>query len=296
MHFAISGRSGLVGQALSRELSADGHSVHTIVRDGSSGLSWDASRSVVEWDESVAVDTVIHLAGEPSKGRWTSAKKNAIRDSRINFTRDLCNTLAGLDNPPATLVCASAIGYYGDTGSSIATENSPAGSDFLAEVAREWEAATEPAARAGIRVVNIRTAMVLSTQGGALAELLLPFRLGLGGPVGSGNQYWSWIGIQDMVGAIRFLADHQSISGPVNLAAPTAVTNRQFATTLAKVLGRPAVLPMPAFAARLLLGEMADAMLLSSVRVAPERLEDAGYVFRHRNLEAALADIIRDRL
>jgi uncharacterized protein (TIGR01777 family) len=240
------------------------------------------------------VDAVVHLAGENiAAGRWTSARKAEIRQSRVEGTRRLCEALARLAQPPRVFVSASAIGFYGDRGAQTLTEESGAGSGFLPDVCREWEAATEPASQAGIRVVNLRFGMVLSPAGGALQKMLPPFKLGLGGRIGSGAQFMSWIAIDDAVGAIHQALSAESLRGPVNAVAPTPVTNAEFARTLARILRRPAFMPVPQFAARLAFGEMADALLLASARVMPVRLQESGYHFRFPELEGALRHMLR---
>jgi len=240
------------------------------------------------------LDAVIHLAGENvGSGRWTAARKAAIRDSRVNGTRLLCKTLAGLARPPKTLVCASAIGFYGDGGEDALTEESPAAAGFLPEVCREWEAASEPAARKGIRVVALRIGMVLSPKGGALARMLPPFRAGLGGVIGSGRQYVSWVALDDLVGIVLHTLQSGELRGPVNAVAPRPVTSRELTAALGKALSRPTPLPIPAFALRLAVGrEMADALLLASARVVPRRLEETGYRFRFPELPAALYHLL----
>jgi uncharacterized protein (TIGR01777 family) len=237
------------------------------------------------------VDAVIHLAGENVGARWTAARKRRIRDSRIRGTRVLTEALARVRHRPRVLVSASAIGIYGNRGDEVLTENSPpneAVPDFLMEVAEAWEAAADPARAAGIRVVHPRFGLVLTPAGGALGKMLLPFRLGLGGRLGSGDQWISWISIDDVVGAILHVLLAESFSGPVNLVAPEPVRNRDFTTILARVLSRPALLPVPAAALRLAMGEMATATLLSSIRVVPKRLLASGYRFQHLDLETAL--------
>jgi uncharacterized protein (TIGR01777 family) len=238
------------------------------------------------------VDAVVHLAGENIAQRWTSSQKAKIRDSRIKGTQLLCETLARLSSPPKVLVSASAIGYYGDRGEQILTEDSPLGRGFLAEVCRGWEAATEPARQRGLRVVPLRFGVVLSPAGGALAKMLPPFRLGLGGMVGSGRQYMSWIALDDVVGAIQHAIVTDTLQGPTNAVAPQAVTNQEFTKTLGKALGRPTVFPLPAFAARLMFGEMADELLLASTRVQPAKLLGSGYRFRYPELEDALRHVL----
>jgi len=233
-------------------------------------------------------DTVVHLAGESIVGRWNAKKKTAIRESRVAGTLHLAGALANAQQRSRVLVSASAVGYYGDRGDEILREDSPAGKGFLSDVCREWEAATEVASRAGIRVVNVRIGMVLSPTGGALEAMLTPFRLGVGGTIGSGRQWWSWIDVHDLAEAIVFGAENESLRGPVNGVSPNAVTNLGFTKTLASVLSRPAIFPMPRFAARLALGEMADELLLASQHVEPARLKASGFQFRYADLAASL--------
>jgi uncharacterized protein (TIGR01777 family) len=248
---------------------------------------WDSASGEITTDG--PIQAIVHLAGESiAGGRWTESRKRLIRDSRVDPTRRLCEALARRSPKPAVLICASAIGYYGSQGDIVLTENSPSGEGFLPDVCRQWEAATLPAAEAGIRVVNLRIGMVLGRKGGALASMLTPFRLGLGGVVGSGRQYWSWIAIDDLVGAMQHAIVTRAISGPVNATAPNPATNREFTKALGRVLRRPTIVPMPAFAARLALGPMADDLLLASARVVPSRLLESGYQFRFPELEPAL--------
>ncbi|MFQ5915907.1 MAG: TIGR01777 family oxidoreductase, partial [Nitrospinota bacterium] len=239
------------------------------------------------------MDAAVHLSGENiGEGRWTAAKKAAIRDSRVKSTRLLAETLARLEQPPRVFVCASAVGYYGDRGEEVLREESPLGSGFLPDLSLEWESAAEPAVQKGIRVVHLRNGIVLSPKGGALAKMLPPFKLGLGGKLGSGRQYVSWISLDDMVGVIRHALERESLSGPVNAVAPNPVTNAEFTQTLGRVLSRPTVFQVPAFTLRLAFGEMADAALLASARVEPARLLASGYSFRHPELEGALRHIL----
>jgi uncharacterized protein (TIGR01777 family) len=298
MRILISAASGLIGSAVSAALHADGHVVVRLVRrpPGAGEVRWDPAAGVLDPAAVEGCDAVVHLSGERILGRWTAAKKAAIRASRVDSTALLAGVLPGLRRPPATLIVASAVGYYGDRGDELLTEESSPGRDWLAQVTREWEAAAEPAARRGIRVVHLRTGLVLTPKGGALARMLLPFQLGLGGPVASGRQYWSWIAIDDAVGAVRHLLAATQVRGPVNVTAPAAVTSREFARTLGRVLRRPAVLPIPAFALRLLYGEAADAALLTGSRVVPAKLQASGYAFRYPYLEAALRHLLgRDK-
>ena len=234
------------------------------------------------------VEAVVHLAGEPIGQRWTASVRRRIRDSRIQGTRLLASSIALLANPPRVLVSGSAMGIYGDRGDEVVDETSAVGHDFLADVAVEWESEADRAGAAGVRVVKIRTGLVLSPHGGALARLLLPFRLGLGGRVGSGRQWVSWIALTDTVRAIRYLIDAKALTGPMNLAAPEPVTNAELASTLGRVLHRPARLPVPATALRLVFGEMGDATLLASQRMIPRRLLESGFQFSYSTLEAAL--------
>jgi uncharacterized protein (TIGR01777 family) len=239
------------------------------------------------------LDAVVHLAGENiADGRWTDEKKRRIRESRVQGTRALCEALAQLENKPKVLVCASAIGYYGDRGETLVDENSSAGGGFLSDVCQEWEQATEPARKAGIRVVNLRIGVVLSPKGGALAKMLLPFQMGAGGNLGSGKQYMSFVALDDVVGAIYHALTTESLSGPVNAVAPNPVRNSEFTKALGKVLHRPTIAPVPAFGARLLFGEMADALLLSSTRVAPTRLLESGYKFQCPDIDSALRHVL----
>ena len=296
---AVTGSRGLVGSALAPALAAAGHRVLRLVRGaaaapaapavGARVARWDPESGALDSSALAGVDAVVHLAGESvAGGRWTEAKKRRIRSSRVDGTRGLAASLARLERPPRVLVSASAVGYYGDRGAELLREGSAPGTGFLAEVCREWEAATEPAERARIRVVQLRIGMVVARRGGALAAMLTPFRLGAGGPVGGGAQWVSWIAIDDLVAAILHALDTASLAGAVNAVAPEPVQNRELARTLGRVLGRPALLPLPAFAARLLLGQMADELLLASARVEPARLQATGFAFRHPTLEDAL--------
>lgn len=292
MNILVSGASGLVGSALLPFLTASGHSVTRLARSAPSSapsVAWDPEAGVRDVAALEGFDAVVHLAGESiASGRWTAAKKARIRDSRVQGTRLLCEALAQLSRPPRLLACASAIGFYGSRGDETLTEDSAAGTGFLADVCRDWEQATQPARAKGIRVVNLRSGVILSSQGGALAKMLLPFKMGVGGIVGPGTQYMSWIDVDDMVGAIVHVLDNDSLSGPVNFVAPQPVTNHEFTKTLGRVLYRPTFLPMPAFAARLAFGEMADELLLASTRVIPKKLQEGGYAFRYANLDGSL--------
>src|SRR5512143_2870089 len=298
MKVLVTGASGFVGSALVPFLTNEGHIVVRLVRSapapGHGEVRWDPERGTIDLDAIEGMDAAVHLAGESiAASPWTAEGKRRIRESRVGGTRLLCESFSRLDRPPKTLVCASAVGYYGDRGHEVLREDSPPGTGFLAQVCREWEAASEAAERKGIRVVRLRIGMVLSAKGGALARMLGIFRAGLGGRVGSGAQYMSWIALDDIAGVFDHAIRTESLEGPVNAVSPRPVTNREFATTLGRVLGRPAVLPVPAFAVRLVLGEMADELLLASARVEPDRLLLSGYAFRHPELEAALRHLLR---
>jgi uncharacterized protein (TIGR01777 family) len=291
MKIVVSGSTGLIGSALVAALNQRDHEVVRLVRRPSTAersLLWDPERGTIDRAGLEGADVVIHLAGENVFGRWSPAKQQRIRDSRVQGTRLLTDAIAGLKRRPATLLAASAIGYYGDRGEEAVTETSAPGEDFLAHVARDWEAATAGAIRAGIRVVNMRFGVVLTTTGGALAKMLPAFRLGLGGPVGSGNQYLSWISIDDCISAVLHLLTATSLTGPVNMTAPTPVTSREFAKTLGKVLGRPALVTVPAFALRMAFGTEGAAMLQSGQRVLPARLLASGLRFQFTAIEPAL--------
>jgi len=298
MRLAITGSTGLVGSEVVTVLSAAGHEVVRLVRrapaPGEKAVRWDPERGEVDAAGLEGLDAVVHLAGENiASGRWNAARKAVIRDSRVTGSRFLCETLAGLARPPKTLVCASAIGYYGDRGADVLTEESSPGAGFLPEVCREWEAASTPAALKGIRIVALRIGMVLSRRGGALARMLPLFRAGLGGVIGSGRQYVSWVALDDLPHIILHALQRGDLRGPVNAVAPGPVTNREFTEALGKALSRPTPLPVPAFALRLAVGgEMADALLLASARVFPRRLEETGYRFRFPELGVALRHML----
>lgn len=296
MKIAVSGSTGLIGTALRPALEQRGDDivplVRRAVRPGERAIAWDPERGTIDRAGLEGMDAVVHLAGENVFGRWSAEKKRRIRDSRVAGTRLLCEALAELERRPATLLAGSAIGYYGDRRDAAVTEESAPGNDFLAQVGRDWEAATAAASRAGIRVVNLRTGVVLTPAGGALATMLPPFRLGLGGQVGSGDQYVSWIAVDDIVRAILYLLDHQELVGPVNLTAPTPVTNRELAKTLGKVLGRPAVVTVPGFVLRLAFGTDGAEMLQSGQRVLPARLLAAGFRYSFKDLEPALRHLL----
>lgn len=292
-HIVVSGASGLLGSALVPALERAGYRVTRLVRRaaGPGEISWDPGARRLDPAALNDADGVIHLSGEPVGVRWTRRRKARIRASRVETTALLSETLARLSAKPRVLVSASAVGIYGDRGDEPITEESPIGGspdDFLVSVAREWEQAADPARRAGVRVVHPRLGVVLSPAGGALKKLLPPFRLGLGGPLGSGRQWMSWISIDDSVAALHHLLTNDQLSGAVNLTAPHPVTNRDFTRALSRVLSRPAVIPVPGLALRLALGEMAGATLLASARVIPNRLLRAGFRFEHSDVESAL--------
>jgi len=289
MKLLVTGAGGLIGSALVPELRQAGHDVTRACRAGAGpeDARWEPATGRL--DSPIAPEGVIHLGGASlAESRWTKALKRRAWASRVETTRALCEALTRRDPPPGVLVAASAIGFYGDRGDEILDESSRRGSGFLAELAGAWEGACEPAARAGVRVAHVRIGVVLARGGGALPRLLPLFRLGLGGPLGNGRQYWSWISLEDVAGVFRRALEDSGFRGPVNAVAPQSVTQREFARTLGRVLRRPALLPAPAFALRVLLGEMADAMLLGSARVRPVRLLEAGHAFRQPLLEDAL--------
>jgi uncharacterized protein len=291
----VSGSSGLIGAALLPALQSSGYEVTRLVRGAASGkgrIGWNPARPLAP--ESVSgFDAVVHLAGESIVGRWTEAKKRRIRESRVQGTRNLAEALAAAPLRPPLLVSASAIGYYGDRADETLREDSSSGDGFLPEVCREWESAAEPAAKAGIRTVQMRFGLVLSPSGGALQKMLLPFRMGVGGNMGNGHQWWSWVDIDDLVGAIQHVIKTDTLRGPVNVVAPSPTRNAEFTKTLASVLSRPAIFPMPAFAARLIFGQMGDELLLASQRVEPAKLMASGYVFQKPDLRPALSTILK---
>lgn len=294
MKVLISGASGLVGSALDARLAAGGHDMVRLTRSAPRGpgeFHWDPAAGEIDPGALDGVDAIVHLAGETVAGRWTDAKKQQIRDSRVLGTRLLAETAAAYDPRPRAFVSASAIGYYGDRGDDPVAEGSPMGTGFLAEVVRDWEAAAQPAREAGIRVVNLRFGIVQSAAGGALRAQLPLFRLGLGGRVGRGRQYVSWVAIDDVARAIEHALSSDRLSGPVNVTAPEPVTNAEYARTLGRVLRRPAVLPAPAPVLRLVLGEFSGE-LLGGQRVRPDRLLEEGFEFQYPELEGALRHVL----
>lgn len=290
MRIAVSGSSGFIGAALVPALESAGHDVLRLVRGAPAGpkeLAWAPSTGAIDSEGLAGVDGVVNLNGATIGRRWTASRKREILESRVTSTDLLARTLATLEPRPSTLVCAGGVGIYGDRGDEILTEDSELGSGFLADVGVAWEAAAQPARDAGIRVVNFRQGLVLSREGGALRPLLTPFRLGLGGRVGSGRQWWSWIAKEDLLSAYRFALEGD-LAGPVDLSSPNPVTNAQFAKALGRALHRPAVFPLPAVAVKTLFGEMGDEALLAGQRVLPERLLNAGFAFEYAELDAAL--------
>jgi uncharacterized protein len=291
MRIVVTGASGLVGTALVRELERGGHEVVKLVRRaaGRGEAEWHPERGEIDAAALAGVGAAVHLAGENiSEGRWTAEKKRRIIESRRQGTRLVSETLARLDPRPRVLVSASATGYYGDRGDEVLTEESAPGTNFVAEVCREWEAATAPARAAGVRTVSLRFGIVLSGAGGALSKMATPVRLGVGGKLGSGRQFYSWISIDDAVGVILHALGNEDVEGPVNAVSPEPVRNGEFTKAIGRVLGRPMFFTVPAFAARLAFGEMADELLLASARVEPARLKATGFQFKHPTLEGAL--------
>ena len=292
----ITGASGLIGKKLTAAFQSDGKRVLRAVRrevNNDQELSWDPAKGTIEREKLEGVEAVVHLAGAGiADKRWSESYKQLILDSRVDGTKLISETLASLDQKPKVFACASAIGYYGNRGNEELTESAACGEGYLPEVCMQWERACEPARAANIRTVNMRIGVVLSTEGGALKEMLTPFKLGGGGILGSGRQYFSWIELSDIVRAMQFVVGNQALTGPVNLVAPNPVSNRDFTKTLGRVLSRPTILPMPAFAARLVFGEMADALLLASTRVIPTALTEAGFSYQYSDLEPALREIL----
>ena len=295
MKILISGSHGLIGSRLVRELEGDGHQVARLVRStpqpGSADVQWDIDAGTIDGAALEGFDAVIHLAGENLFGRWTDTKKRKIRESRVKGTSLLSGALAGLTRKPGVLVSASAMGIYGDRGDEELPETAEPGTGFIPEVVASWEAAADPAREAGIRVVHTRFGLVMDPDGGTLGTMLTPFRLGLGGPVGSGRQYFSWVALDDVIGVVRFALDHEELEGPVNVVAPESVTNGEFTRTLGSVLGRPTIFRVPRLPVQLAMGDLAGE-LFGSIRPVPERLQQAGYAFRWPTLEPALRHML----
>ena len=300
MRVLVSGSSGLVGSALVPTLETAGHSVVRLVRRAPAANEVLLDPAIdpplatpAESGKPEGFDAVVHLAGESIAGRWTAAKKTRIRESRVQGTRMLASALTRSNPRPKVMVCASAIGIYGDRGDEVLREESASGSDFLAEVGKEWEAATEPASRVGIRVVSLRIGVVLSPRGGALGRMLTPFRMGAGGRIGSGRQWMSWITLDDVVGVIQHALATDTLRGPVNTVAPAPLTNVQFTRALGQALHRPTIFPLPAFIVRLMFGEMGEALLLGSQRVDCGKLLASGFQFRHPEIMPALEALLQ---
>ena len=291
----VSGVSGPIGAALLPTLKTRGYEITRLVRGEAAGdgqILWNPGKPIAP--EAVSgFDAVVHLAGESIVGRWTNEKKMKIRDSRVAGTTALAEALAQAKDKPQVFACSSAIGYYGDRGNEVLNEESAPGSGFLPDVCREWEAATGAAVDAGIRTVQMRTGIVLSATGGALGKMLMPFKMGVGGKICDGQQWMSWIDVQDMVGAIHHILKSDLLQGPVNMVAPKPVTNAEFTETLASVLSRPAIFPMPEFIVKLAFGEMGETVLLGSQRVEPGQLVMSGYPFRFSSLRASLENILK---
>jgi uncharacterized protein len=297
----VSGASGPIGDALLPTLGANGAQITRLVRKESRhsvneqhSIAWDPYQPFSP-DVLSGFDAVIHLAGETIATRWNEAKKTKIRDSRVIGTQNLAQALAQVKDRPQVFICSSAIGYYGNRGDELLTEQSAPGNGFLADICQQWEAAAHPAAEAGIRTVLIRTGVVLSPKGGALGKMLPAFKMGVGGKIGDGRQWMSWIDVQDLVGAIHLILKSDLLHGPVNMVAPKPVTNAEFTQTLASVLSRPAIFPMPAFAVKAVFGEMGETILLGSQRVEPTQLVTSGYPFRFRTLRTSLENTLRAR-
>lgn len=298
MKILVTGSSGFVGSILHARLRSRGERVIRLVRHppglNQDQILWDPESGRMDPAVLQGVNAAVHLAGDPiAKGRWTAAKKRRIRDSRVLGTRLLAETLARLTPPPQVLVCASAVGFYGDRGEEILTEEAGPGTGFLAETAQEWERACRAASDAGIRVVNLRFGIILDPSGGALKMMLPPFRMGLGGPLGDGRQWMSWVSREDVLGIILHALTAHALQGPVNAVSPNPATNREFSRSLGRALRRPALFPVPALAVRLLFGEMADEALLASARAIPRKLQQSGYSFQHPDLQPALVQMLQ---
>ncbi len=294
MRIGVTGASGFLGQRLVPALRVAGHEVVRIGRGVDADVHWVPSAGALDAAGCAGIDAFVHLAGASVGARWTPAHRREIRDSRVLGTALIARTAAALSPRPRVLVCASAVGIYGDAGDDVLDEASPSGRDFLAEVGRAWEAAADPARQAGIRTVHLRFGVVLSRRGGALARMLPVFLLGGGGRLASGRQWMSWISMQDAVGAVKFALERETLVGAVNAVAPSPVTNAEFTHALARVVHRPALFPVPAFALNLMFGEMARGTLLASQRVIPRQLLAAGYAFRHATLEPALRAAVNE--
>jgi hypothetical protein len=300
MRVLVSGSSGLVGRALCEKLDRSGHTVIHLVRPQSldqrpanGGAVWDPLAGRFDAAKAEGADAVVHLAGASVAQRWNPTYKMVLRTSRVDATRHLVDTLAKLSRPPRVFIAASAVGYYGNRGDEVLTEQSPPASDFLGEMCQAWEAESARATGFGARVVHLRIGVVLARHGGALAKMLPPFRMGVGGVVGSGRQWMSWIVLDDLTSLIVVALEDRQLHGPINAVAPGSATNKEFTRALGRVLRRPTIFPLPAFVARIVFGEMADALLLASQRVQPARLQAMGYGFAYADLEPALRFVLR---
>jgi len=297
MKVLVTGASGLIGTALQRSFAEKSHEMLLTTRkesDDEQHVQWTAEDGFAEPEKLEGIDAVVHLAGESVSGlRWTDEKKKAIRDSRVLGTRNVVDTISKLKQKPKVLIAASAIGFYGERGDEEVTESSTGGDNFLAEVGKAWESESRRAEDAGIRTVLLRTGIVLSKDGGALGTMLTPFKLGVGGVVGSGKQWMSWISLDDEIAVINFAIENENLRGAINAVSPNPVTNEEFTKTLGEVLYRPTFLPLPQFAISMIFGEMGDALLLASTKVLPKRLEDAGFKFKYPQLQAAIEQAIR---
>ena len=295
MNVLMTGSNGLIGSALMPFLGGGGHQVRRLLRTEShesDTTSWDPANGTFARGAFEGIDAVVHLAGEGiASGRWTEGRKTSIRDSRVVGTRNLCEALADLDTPPSVLVAASAIGFYGDRGDEVLDESSAPGTDFLAEVCERWEAEAQAAEEFGVRVVNPRIGIVLGRHGGALAKMLLPFKLGMGGRLGNGRQYMSWIHVDDLAALLRFAAQNSPLSGPICAVAPKPVTNAEFTRELAGALHRPAFFPVPGIALKLIVGQFAE-VLLGSQRIVPTGAQRVGYSYQFAKLPDALRDLL----
>ncbi|MEI8134966.1 MAG: TIGR01777 family oxidoreductase [bacterium] len=293
MKILISGSTGFIGSKLMAKLRASGHDVTCLVRSSSMpGLLWDPYKGEVDISRMEGYDAFVHLSGESINGRWTARKKKEILHSRIATTSFLAECIAKLKNPPKSFISSSAIGFYGNRGDEELTESSSRGVGFLSDVCASWEAATEPIKKLGIRVVNVRTGLVLSPEGGALQKLLLPFKLGVGGVVGSGRQWWSWVTLNDLIGIYCYAIENQELKGFINATSPNPLTNKSFVKILGKVLHRPAIFPLPSFAVKLIFGEMGQELLLDGQKVIPKKLLDSGFKFEQTDLEHALRGML----
>jgi uncharacterized protein (TIGR01777 family) len=295
MNILITGSSGLIGTDLKNRLKLDGHNILALQRNRLQNNTnfWLPSENIIQIDESKKIDAVINLAGESiAQGRWNSKKKDAILTSRVTTTKLISKTISEFTTKPEVFISASAIGYYGNTGDEFVDEESSQGSEFLSDVCSKWEEATKPASEAGIRTAQIRIGLVLSPLGGALPKMIIPFKMGLGGIIGNGKQYISWISINELINIICYIINQKNISGPVNLVSQNPVSNYEFTKTLGKVLKRPTFLPLPSLMAKIMFGQMADELLLSSKRVLPAKLKQSGYTFNDQNLEMTLQSIL----